>query len=76
MPQHRVSAFFGSDPDTIPRAGSIVTLVLRGLAISGVVLSTLRQAAGLDFRCRVLADVCADPDPLVHKVLLEQVFPR
>jgi nicotinamidase-related amidase len=74
--KHRVSAFSGSDLDTVLRAASIETLALSGIATSGVVLSTLRQAADLDFRCVVLADACADPDPLVHQVLLERVFPR
>jgi len=45
-------------------------------APSGVVLSTLRQAADLDYRLTVLADACADNDPEVHRVPLEKVFPR
>jgi len=47
-----------------------------GSAISGVVLSTLRQAADLDYRLTVLADGCLDADPEVHRVLTEKVFPR
>jgi nicotinamidase-related amidase len=53
-----------------------VSLVLAGIATSGVVLSTLRQAADLDYRLTVLADGCLDADPEVHRVLLEKVFPR
>jgi nicotinamidase-related amidase len=41
-----------------------------------VVLSTLRQAADLDYRLTVLADGCLDADPEVHRVLLGKVFPR
>jgi nicotinamidase-related amidase len=41
-----------------------------------VVLSTLRQAADLDFRLAVLRDACADPDPQVHDCLMDKVFPR
>jgi len=52
------------------------TLVLAGIATSGVVLSTLRQAADLDYRLVVLADACLDADPEVHRVLTEKVFPR
>jgi len=52
------------------------TLVLAGIATSGVVLSTLRQAADLDYRLVVLSDGCADADPQVHQVLTEKVFPR
>ncbi|HZE38763.1 MAG TPA: isochorismatase family cysteine hydrolase [Stackebrandtia sp.] len=72
----RVSAFAGSDLDMVLRAGDIDSLVLTGLATSGVVLSTLRQAADLDFGLTVLADGCLDPDPEVHRVLTEKVFPR
>jgi nicotinamidase-related amidase len=43
---------------------------------NGVVLSTLRAAADMDFRVTVLADGCADPDAEGHRVLLEKVFPR
>lgn len=72
----RVSAFAGSDLDVVLRAGGIDSLVLTGLATSGVVLSTLRQAADLDFGLTVLADGCLDSDPEVHRVLTEKVFPR
>jgi len=58
------------------RAGDIDTLVLTGIATSGVVLSTLRQAADLDYRLVVLADACLDGDQEVHRVLTEKVFPR
>jgi nicotinamidase-related amidase len=71
-----VSAFSGSDLDVILRAHEIEALVLAGIATSGVVLSTLRQAADLDFALAVLADGCADADEEVHRVLLEKVFPR
>jgi nicotinamidase-related amidase len=74
--KRRVSAFAGSDLDMVLRAGEIDTLVLTGIATSGVVLSTLRQAADLDFELTVLADACLDPDPEVHRVLTEKVFPR
>ncbi len=41
----RVSAFTGSDLDVVLRAGEVDSLVMAGIATSGVVLSTLRQAA-------------------------------
>lgn len=72
----RVSAFAGSDLDLVLRSGEIDTLVLTGIATSGVVLSTLRQAADLDFGLTVLSDGCLDADPEVHRVLTEKVFPR
>jgi nicotinamidase-related amidase len=74
--KRRVSAFSGSDLDVLLRAAQADTLVLAGLSTSGVVLSTLRQAADLDYRLVVLSDACADNDPEVHRVLMEKVFPR
>jgi len=74
--KRRVSAFSGSDLDVLLRGAGADTLVLAGISTSGVVLSTLRQAADLDYRLTVLADACADPDPEVHRVLIEKVFPR
>jgi nicotinamidase-related amidase len=74
--KRRVSAFAGSDLDTVLRAGEITNLVLCGIATSGVVLSTVRAAADLDFELSVLHDACADGDPEVHRVLTEKVFPR
>jgi nicotinamidase-related amidase len=72
----RVSAFAGSDLEVVLRAGEIRSLVLTGIATSGVVLSTLRAAADMDYELTVLSDCCADRDPEVHRVLLEKVFPR
>jgi nicotinamidase-related amidase len=72
----RISAFAGSDLDVVLRSLKVDALVLSGIATSGVVLSTLRQAADLDFELTVLRDGCADADPEVHRVLLERVFPR
>jgi nicotinamidase-related amidase len=74
--KRRVSAFSGSDLDVLLRGARAGSLVLAGIATSGVVLSTLRQAADLDYGLTVLADACADADPEVHRVLTEKVFPR
>jgi nicotinamidase-related amidase len=72
----RVSAFAGSDLAVVLSALEVRELVLTGIATSGVVLSTLRYAADLDFGITVISDACADADPEVHRVLLEKVFPR
>ncbi len=72
----RVSAFAGSDLDMVLRAQGVRHLVLTGIATSGVVLSTLREAADRDYALTVLRDGCADGDPEVHRVLLDKVFPR
>lgn len=72
----RVSAFAGSDLEVLLRGLEVRDLVLAGIATSGVVLSTVRQAADLDFGLTVLSDACVDADPEVHRVLVEKVFPR
>lgn len=74
--KHRAGAFFGTDLEMILRANGIDTLLLTGVATSGVVLSTLRYAADSDYRLLVVKDCCSDKDAEVHRVLTEQVFPR
>ena len=74
--KRRVSAFSGSDLEVVLRSQDISHLVLCGIATSGVVLSTLREAADKDYQLTVLADCCADADEEVHRVLLSKIFPR
>ncbi len=74
--KHRVSAFAGTDLDMILRAKEIDTVVLFGIATSGVVLSTLLEAGDADYRVVVIADCCADRDPELHGVLMERLFAR
>lgn len=50
-------------------------LVMAGVSTSGVVLSTVRWAADLDYRLTVIGDACLDHDDEVHRVLTEKVFP-
>jgi len=72
----RVSAFTGSDLEVVLRSLDVESLVLTGIATSGVVLSTIRQAADLDYDLIVLRDACADSDAEVHRVLIDKIFPR
>lgn len=72
----RVGAFSTTNLGERLKARGIDTLYLAGIATSGVVLSTLRDAADHDYRLFVLSDVCADQDAEVHRVLTEKVFPR
>jgi len=74
--KRRVSAFAGSDLEVLLSGQGIKHLVLTGIATSGVVLSTVRQAADKDYQLTVLADLCADTDPEVHRLLTEKIFPR
>ncbi len=67
----------GSTTDLHERLGDrgIDTLVLAGISTSGVVLSTVIDAADRDYRVLVLSDGVADPDAETHRVLVEKVFP-
>jgi nicotinamidase-related amidase len=73
--KHRISAFPGSDLQMILRAKEVDTLVLFGIATSGVVLSTLLEACDADYRTVVIADCCSDTDVELHRVLIERLFP-
>jgi len=72
----RVSGFSGSELETLLQSHGINTLILTGIATSGVVLSTLCEAADKDYALTVLSDACLDRDPEVHRVLVESVFPQ
>jgi len=72
----RVNAFAGTDLEQVLRAGEIDTLIMFGIATSGVVLSTALHASDADFRLIIISDCCADLDAEVHACLTEKVFPR
>jgi len=74
--KHRVSAFAGTDLEMVLRAKNIDTLVLFGIATSGVVLSTLLHACDADYQLVVIADCCADLDAELHEALLKRLFPQ
>jgi nicotinamidase-related amidase len=74
--KRRVGAFSTTDMETILRSKNIDTLVLFGISTSGVVLSTVRWAADMDYSIVVVSDACADPDAEVNRVLMNKVFPR
>ena len=72
----RVGAFSTTDLDQQLRERGIDTLILAGISTSGVVLSTVRDAADRDYRVFVLEDVSADPDREAHDFLTQRIFPR
>ena len=74
--KHRVSAFTGTDLEMVLRALGCDTLVLFGVATSGVVLSTLLEASDADLRLVVISDLCADMDAELHDALLTRLFPK
>ncbi|WP_406091140.1 cysteine hydrolase family protein [Streptomyces sp. NBC_01013] len=74
--KRRGSAFSGSDFDLVLRARDIDSLVVTGIATSGVVLSTLCHAVDLDLGLTVLVDACHDTETELHRALTEKLFPR
>ena len=58
----RFGAFSTTDLAEQLRDRAITTLILAGVSTSGVVLSTVRDAADRDYEVFVLADATADPE--------------
>jgi nicotinamidase-related amidase len=71
----RVGAFSTTNLDEQLTNLGVTTLILAGLTTSGVVLSTVRDAADRDYRLILLSDCISDPRQEAHTVLMEQVFP-
>lgn len=74
--KRRVGAFSTTDLETILRAQGATTLILCGISTSGVVLSTVRWAADMDYELFVVEDCCADGDDEVHRILTQKIFQR
>ena len=72
----RVGAFARTDLDEWLRDLSVDTLILTGISTSGVVLSTVCDAADRDYRIVVVRDACADRDREIQDVLIHKVFPQ
>jgi nicotinamidase-related amidase len=73
--KRRTDSFLGTDLALLLRARSVDEVVLAGFTTSGVVLSTYLAAVDADLDVVVLADACADRDPLLHQALVERLFP-
>jgi nicotinamidase-related amidase len=72
----RVGAFSTTDLHGQLKARGIDALILAGVHTSGVILSTVREAADRDYRVVIIEDCVADPDPEVHDLLMRKIFPR
>lgn len=71
---HRASVFFGTDLQVRLSAQGIDTLLMAGIASTGVVLSSVAYASDADFRLLTVKDCCYDPDPVVHEHLFATAF--
>ncbi|RAR53377.1 nicotinamidase-related amidase [Paraburkholderia unamae] len=71
---HRASVFFGTGLEARLRARGIDSLILVGIATTGVVLSSVAYASDADFRLYTVKDCCHDPDTVVHEHLFDTAF--
>ncbi|KAI0974368.1 Isochorismatase-like protein [Xylaria arbuscula] len=74
--KRRVSAFYGTDLDIVLRSSGIGKIVIAGLATTGAVLSTVRQAADMDYQITVIADLCADASDELHQFAMGKVLSK
>jgi nicotinamidase-related amidase len=71
----RMSAFYGSELQSMLSARDIDTVVLTGVATNFVVESTARYAADLDYRVIVLEDCCTAGSEEAHRRALASMEP-
>ncbi|WP_246177866.1 isochorismatase family cysteine hydrolase [Pandoraea horticolens] len=71
---HRASVFFGTDLQVRLSARGIDTLIMVGIASTGVMLSSIAYASDADFRLFTVKDCCYDPDQIVHDHLFSTAF--
>ena len=71
---HRAGVFYGTDLQVRLSAQGIDTLIMVGIASTGVVLSSVAYASDADFRLFTVKDCCYDPDQVVHDHLFSTAF--
>jgi len=71
---HRASVFFGTDLQARLFAQGVDSLIMVGIASTGVVLSSVAYASDADFRLYTVKDCCYDPDQVVHDHLFSTAF--
>ena len=71
---HRASVFFGTDLEVRLSAQGIDSLIMVGIASTGVMLSSVACASDADFRLYTIKDCCYDPDQVVHDHLFSTAF--
>jgi len=69
---HRASVFFGTDLQVRLSAQGIDTLMMVGIASTGVVLSSVAYASDADFRLLTVKDCCYDPDQVCMTTFLRR----
>lgn len=70
----RASVFHGTNLDKDLRAQGIDTLVMAGIASSGVLFSSVGWASDADYQIYIVRDCCYDPDTHAHEALFRTSF--
>ena len=70
----RANVFYGTTLDKDLRAQGIDTLVMAGIASSGVLFSTVAWASDADYRISLVRECCYDPDTQAHEALFRTSF--
>lgn len=73
--KRRVSPFTGTELDVVLRSSGVAQVAVAGLTTGGVVLSCVRSAADRDYGVTVLRDCCSDPNPELHRLLVDELLP-
>jgi len=70
----RANVFHDTSLHSDLQAHGIRTLVMAGIASSGVLFSTVGWASDADYRIYIVRDCCFDPDAAVHDALFRSSF--
>lgn len=70
----RASVFYGTTLHEDLRAQGVDTLVMAGIASSGVLFSSVSWASDADYRIYLVRDCCYDPDVQAHEALFRTSF--
>ncbi len=68
--KHRVSAFYGTDLETLLRARGATRLILTGVSTELAIQSTAREGHDRDYAVIVVSDACASAEPALHDASL------
>lgn len=70
----RANVFYGTNLDKDLRAQGIDTLVMAGIASSGVLFSSVGWSSDADYRIYIVRECCYDPDEQAHEALFRTSF--
>jgi nicotinamidase-related amidase len=70
----RASVFHSTTLDKDLREQGIDTLVMAGIASSGVLFSSVGWASDADYQIHIVRDCCYDPDTQAHEALFRTSF--